>query len=108
MPTIWEDKYLQDHTKKELNALRDSYDNAEWVCPKCEGLSPVWNGMTVIGGWNSFGTEYRVNLYCYDCDFKRKNRSEYALKPGQKPRPKKRQVARQKHQAARRPVKSKA
>lgn len=91
MPVIWEDKYLEDHTKKQLNALLDSYEKAEWQCPRCLEVNPVWDRMRVVAGWNDFGTKYEVNRECYnfDCGYRRANGKAHNLNgktPKQKPR----------------------
>lgn len=92
MPVIWDEEYLQNHTKKQLNALLDSYDNAEWQCPRCDFVNPCWSRTRTIAGWDNFGTEYLVNKDCVECYFVRKSSKEYNLN-GKKPRPKKRKVS---------------
>lgn len=92
MPVIWDHKYLQDHTKKQLDALLASYEKAEWQCPKCDTVNPCWNRMTTISGFSNFGTEFQINYYCDKCDYRRKTGKVFNLN-GMKPRPKSRAKA---------------
>lgn len=79
MKVFWD----SDYSKKERNALYDSYDNAEWECPRCSALNPVWSRTRTIAGYNEFGVKYEVNYYCYGkkdyCSFRRKNAKQYVV-----------------------------
>lgn len=87
MPTIWEDKYLQTHTKRQMEALMDKYEDEQWQCPRCDEVNPVWSRMRIVEGYSTYGTKYEVNYYCYnpDCNFKRSSGKQYNLN-GMRPR----------------------
>ena len=86
MPRIWDEDYLKNHTKTQLNALLKSYEDARWQCPRCDEVNFAWSRDRIVRGWVAdWGTEFTLNNYCGECNFIRKNGKEFNLN-GKKPR----------------------
>lgn len=82
MTTIWKDKYLKSHTKRQLEALEKSYETQRWQCPRCDEINPVWSRIRIIvGNYERDGIRYEINYHCYnaDCNFKRSTGKEYNI-----------------------------